>query len=87
MKINVRIDDIPFGTNIQDIKVPSVLKKRIPTGLKYFDAVIFDNGIGKQALAHPRGALFGTRAILCVNIQHNLFADTHIAVIGETQPW
>lgn len=44
MKINVRIDDIPFGTNIQDIKVPNVLKKRIPTGLKYFDAVIGGEG-------------------------------------------
>ena len=44
MKINVRIDDIPFGTNIQDIKVPDVLKKRIPTGLAYFDAVIGGEG-------------------------------------------
>ena len=44
MKINVKIDNIPFGTNIQDIKVPSVLKKRIPTGLKYFDAVIGGEG-------------------------------------------
>ena len=44
MKIHVKIDDIAFGTNIQDIKVPSVLKKRIPTGLKYFDAVIGGEG-------------------------------------------
>ena len=44
MKIHVRIDDIPFGTNIQDIKVPDVLKKRIPTGLQYFDAVIGGEG-------------------------------------------
>jgi len=44
MKINVKIDDIAFGTNIQDIKVPNVLKKRIPTGLKYFDAVIGGEG-------------------------------------------
>lgn len=44
MKINVQIDNIPFGTNIQDIKVPEVLKKRIPTGLKYFDAVIGGEG-------------------------------------------
>ena len=33
MKINVAIDEIPFGTSIQDITVPDVLKKRIPTGL------------------------------------------------------
>jgi len=44
MKINVKIDNIAFGTNIQDIKVPNVLKKRIPTGLKYFDAVIGGEG-------------------------------------------
>jgi len=44
MKINVSIDDIPFGTSIQDIKVPDVLKKRIPTGLDYFDAVIGGEG-------------------------------------------
>ena len=44
MKINVTIDDIPFGTSIQDVKVPDVLKKRIPTGLDYFDAVIGGEG-------------------------------------------
>jgi predicted ATP-dependent serine protease len=44
MKINVTIDDIPFGTSIQDVKVPDVLKKRIPTGLEYFDAVIGGEG-------------------------------------------
>jgi|TARA_R110000803_G_C11978353_1_gene320432 DNA repair protein RadA/Sms len=44
MKINVKIDDIPFGTSIQDLKVPDVLKKRIPTGLEYFDAVIGGEG-------------------------------------------
>ena len=44
MKINVKIEDIPFGTSIQDIKVPDVLKKRIPTGLPYFDAVIGGKG-------------------------------------------
>jgi len=44
MKINVRIDDIAFGTSIQDIEVPEVLKKRIPTGLSYFDAVIGGEG-------------------------------------------
>ena len=44
MKIDVKIDDIPFGTSIQDIKVPGILKKRVPTGLKYFDAIIGGEG-------------------------------------------
>ena len=44
MKINVKIEDIPFGTSIQDIEVPDILKKRVPTGLGYFDAVIGGEG-------------------------------------------
>lgn len=44
MKLKLAIEEIPFGTNIQDIVVPEVLKKRIPTGLEYFDAVIGGEG-------------------------------------------
>lgn len=44
MKIKVAVDDIPFGTSIQDVKVPDVLKRKIPTGLAYFDAVVGGEG-------------------------------------------
>ena len=44
MKINVKIEDIPFGTSIQDIEVPDVLKKRVSTGLGYFDCVLGGEG-------------------------------------------
>ena len=32
MKLNVKIEDIPFGTSIQKVKVPEILKKRVETG-------------------------------------------------------
>ncbi len=44
MKINVKVDDIKFGTSIQDIKVPDLLKKRVKTGLGYFDCVLGGEG-------------------------------------------
>jgi len=44
MKIDVKIEDIPFGTTIQDIKVPDVLRKKVKTGLGYFDAVLGGEG-------------------------------------------
>ena len=44
MKINVKIEEIPFGTSIQDIEVPDVLKKRVSTGLGYFDCVLGGEG-------------------------------------------
>ena len=39
-----RIDEIAFGTNIQDITVPDVLRRRVPTGIGYFDAVLGGEG-------------------------------------------
>ena len=44
MKIDVKIEDIPFGTSIQKIKVPDILRKRIPTGIEYFDSILGGEG-------------------------------------------
>ena len=45
MKIDINNDlDIPFGTSIQDIKVPDILRTRVPTGINYFDAVLGGEG-------------------------------------------
>ena len=44
MKLNVKIEDIAFGTSIQDIKVPDLLKKRVPSGLGYFDYALGGKG-------------------------------------------
>ena len=44
MKLNVKIEDIAFGTSIQDIAVPELLTKRIPSGLGYFDYALGGKG-------------------------------------------
>ena len=44
MKLNVKIEDIAFGTSIQSIKVPDLLKKRVPSGLGYFDYALGGKG-------------------------------------------
>ena len=44
MKLDVKIDDIPFGTSIQEIVVPDVLKTRIKTGIEWFDCVLGGEG-------------------------------------------
>ena len=44
MKIKVKVEDIAFGTSIQDIKVPSILKKIVATGIDYFDCVLGGEG-------------------------------------------
>jgi len=37
MKLNVNAGDIKFGTNILDVEVPQQLRRRVRSGLKYFD--------------------------------------------------
>jgi len=44
MKLDVKIEDIPFGMSIQDIEVPDVLKTRIKTGTDWFDCVLGGEG-------------------------------------------
>ena len=44
MKLNVKIEDIPFGSNIQNVKVPDILRKRVATGLDYFDDALGGQG-------------------------------------------
>ena len=44
MKLNVNIKDIAFGTSIQDITVPDMLKVKVPSGLGYFDFALGGRG-------------------------------------------
>ena len=51
MKIkNIKIEDIAFGSSIQDIEVPEALKKRIPCGLDYFNAILGGEGFTPSAV-------------------------------------
>ena len=44
MKLKVKIKDIAFGTSIQDITVPDMLKVKVPSGLGYFDFALGGRG-------------------------------------------
>ena len=44
MKLNVRRDDIQFGENILDVEVPKALRKKIKSGLEYFDCALGGEG-------------------------------------------
>tara|TARA_R110002153_G_scaffold36023_2_gene106793 strand:+ start:5708 stop:6457 length:750 start_codon:yes stop_codon:yes gene_type:complete len=50
MQLNVKIEKISFGTSIQDIVVPDILKRKIPSGLEYFDAALGGKGFTPSAV-------------------------------------
>ena len=44
MKLSTRVDDIAFGTNILDVRVPAKLRKRVKSTLPYFDDALGGRG-------------------------------------------
>lgn len=48
---NIKVEDIPFGSSIQDVEVPAALKKRIPCGLDYFNAIMGGEGFTPSMVA------------------------------------
>ncbi len=47
---NIKIEDVVFGSSIQDIEVPEALKTRIPCGLDYFQAILGGEGFTPSAV-------------------------------------
>lgn len=45
MRLHLGNTDVPFGTNLLDIKVPDAMRRRVKTGLGYFDDVIGGQGL------------------------------------------
>ena len=47
---NIKVEEIAFGSSIQDIEVPEALKKRVPCGLDYFNAILGGEGFTPSAV-------------------------------------
>ena len=72
MKLKVQIKDIAFGTSIQDIKVPAILKKRIRTGLSYFDTVIGGEGFTPSMCTFFTGSPGAGKTTMMLSLANSL---------------
>jgi len=72
MKIKVKIEDIAFGTSIQDIKVPDVLKKRVSTGMDYFDCVLGGEGFTPSMVALFTGTPGAGKTTMMLTLANSL---------------
>ena len=95
MKLNVKIKDIAFGTSIQDITVPAILKKRIKTGLGYFDTVIGGEGFTPSMCTFFTGSPGAGKTTMMLSLanslqgngaqeQMNMIAQLIPQIVGKT---
>jgi len=55
MKLNVRSDDLDFGTNILNIEVPKKLRNKIKSGIEYIDGAMGGEGFTPSAVTFFTG--------------------------------
>jgi len=72
MQLNTRIDAIAFGTSIQDISVPDVLRQRVPTGIDYFDTVLGGEGFTPSMITLFTGTPGAGKTTLMLNLANSL---------------
>ena len=69
---NIKIEDIPFGASIQDVVVPTALKKRIPCGLDYFNAILGGEGFTPSAVTLFTGVPGAGKTTMMLTLANSL---------------
>lgn len=85
MKLKVKIDEIPFGTSIQKIVVPDVLKKKIKTGLDYFDCVMGGEGFTPSMVTLFTGTPGAGKTTMMLTLANSLQGDGAQAVFNTAE--
>ena len=55
MQLNVRNNEVPFGTNILKVKVPKQLRNKVRSGLEYIDSALGGEGFTPSAVTFFTG--------------------------------
>ncbi len=72
MKLNVKKDDIAFGKNIMDIRVPKALRSRIKTGIKFVDDAFGGEGFTPSAVTFFTGTPGAGKTTLMLKMADSL---------------
>ena len=69
---NIKIEDVAFGSSIQDIEVPDALKARIPCGLDYFQAILGGEGFTPSAVTLFTGMPGAGKTTMMLSLANSL---------------
>lgn len=84
MKLNIN-NDIEFGTNILDIEVPDALRKRIPSGIKYFDDAIGGKGFTPSAVTLFTGTPGAGKTTMMLELANALSVKDSVVLFNTAE--
>ena len=85
MKLNVKIEDIPFGTSIQKVKVPEILKKRVETGLEYFDDALGGQGFTPSMVTLFTGTPGAGKTTMMLTLANAIASSGNVALFNTAE--
>ena len=85
MKLNVKIEDIPFGSNIQDVEVPELLKKKVSTGLGYFDDAMGGKGFTPSMVSLFIGTPGSGKTTMMLTLANEIAKTGNVALFNTAE--
>ncbi len=72
MRLKTQIEEIPLGTNILDVQVPEQLRKRVKSGLNYFDDALGGRGFTPSAVTLFTGTPGAGKTTMMLELANSL---------------
>ncbi len=85
MKLKLKDNNISVGTNILDIEVPAALRKRVPTGVKYFDDALGGKGLTPSAVYYFCGTPGSGKTTMMLTLANSITRKGGIAMFNTAE--
>ena len=85
MKLNVRNDSIANNTNLLDIEVPEELKKKLRSGLEYFDDALGGQGFTPSAVTLFTGTPGAGKTTMMLELADNLTKSGAVVLFNTAE--
>jgi DNA repair protein RadA/Sms len=85
MKLNVKRDNITFGTNILDIAIPSKLRERHPCGIDYIDAAFGGEGFTPSTMTLFTGEPGAGKTTLMLTLANALTSKGYTCLFNTAE--
>lgn len=85
MKLNTKRDEIVFGTNILDIRIPNKLRERYPCGVEYLDAAFGGEGFTPSTISLFTGEPGAGKTTLMLTLANALTSQGYTCLFNTAE--
>ena len=85
MKLNIKRDEIVFGTNILDVRIPHQLRERHECGIPYLDTAFGGQGFTPSTISLFTGEPGAGKTTLMLTLADALTSQGHICLFNTAE--